>query len=427
MNDTNDRFQGVLLGSVVGDALGTPLDGLGKSHIYTTLKNFRTYAEPEAALKHHIDRWRKPGLYSCISQMMIILSMHVSISGRKAVSGFLESLSGQSQAEGNNNIFRHPGVTEKHLIQISKNLSGDKAFTDLSIPCARSAAIVAPSLLFSSMNGLCNIVGISVLFNRDSYSVAGTLIFSRLLQALCNNYNPECDENIAGIAIEETRAIIKEIEVSPHIIFNLSLNPDTLIESLKFFLNILSEIENINDPGPGEERIFEIGNKILKTPVTRATVNHPVCIIPYSILLSKIMMGSADNAICKIAMEGGSSPILCSLSGAIFGSLFGSKWIPDVLINDLVNRKMILHITDLIAGNKVNRKILDDFIASESMLTAKEAQELGARLKHQKRGKKEPLSRKEKEDHLSRHVVMSWTKKDKAKWRKDKREFEDHE
>ena len=52
----------------------------------------------------------------------------------------------------------------------------------------------------------------------------------------------------------------------------------------------------------------------------------------------------------------------------------------------------------------------------------KELEELKAKLKHvKKKQKKAPPTRAEKEKELARHAVESWTKYDKARWKKERR------
>ncbi|RPI89409.1 MAG: ADP-ribosylglycohydrolase family protein, partial [Spirochaetales bacterium] len=68
MDDT-DKNTGILLGALTGDALCTPLEGLSAGHIRSVLGHIGDYADPEPALKGKMDRWRKPALYSSLSQM----------------------------------------------------------------------------------------------------------------------------------------------------------------------------------------------------------------------------------------------------------------------------------------------------------------------------------------------------------------------
>ena len=52
----------------------------------------------------------------------------------------------------------------------------------------------------------------------------------------------------------------------------------------------------------------------------------------------------------------------------------------------------------------------------------KEREELNARLRHVKTKVKKPKDAGDRENRLNRHVVESWTKIDKAKWRKRDRD-----
>ncbi len=73
---------------------------------------------------------------------------------------------------------------------------------------------------------------------------------------------------------------------------------------------------------------------------------------------------------------------------------------------------------DSVLKEKITEEIIQDFISGEASLSAKETEEKNAKLKHVKIKIKKKKSRHEMEKELSNHVVESWTKFDRAKWRK---------
>ena len=78
-------------------------------------------------------------------------------------------------------------------------------------------------------------------------------------------------------------------------------------------------------------------------------------------------------------------------------------------------------VLDALAAGAVSPEALDDFIRSEASLTGKEQEELKARLRHTKKKQRSgPRTRAEKEKELARHVVESWTKYDRARWKKER-------
>ncbi len=428
-NPQDNTIKGMMLGAIIGDAVGTPIDGMSKGHIQSIFKSIDGYIDPSPGLKGRMNRWKMPGLYSSLSQMMMILSFILSTQKsfkETNITDFIKAIPDISENEFG--ILRHPGILEKNFI--SRIIAGDEGSHDriFSYPCARAALIISPAAYYTSRDNLVSrAISLSMMFNRDIDSIAGALMFTILLRDIITESRSFTSSSLIAHAIETASSLSKEIETNPDKIFEKGINPDSLLASMEKYAMLFSNLENIKSREAAEEKICSFLNSMIKSPVTRATVNHPLAIIPYSIYLTSSCIDSPLNTLFTAANEGGSSSILCSLAGTLNGAIFGAHWIPEELKDSLVNKKRIGALIEEISRQKVSDFIIQDFIDGEASLTKKEIQELNAKLKHtkpRKPNKKKKKFAKDKEKELSRHVVESWTKTDQAKWRKklDKQE-----
>ena len=145
-----------------------------------------------------------------------------------------------------------------------------------------------------------------------------------------------------SIAIEETEILQKNIHENSPSIFELKINPYSLEEAVKEFIRIYYNIAEINDKTTAEESIYKHVNRFLKSPIKRATVNHSLAIIPYSIHLAKLQLINPYTALFSSLREGGTTSVLCPLTGSIMGAVFGMDCFPDSLIQEMVNKKKII-------------------------------------------------------------------------------------
>jgi hypothetical protein len=415
------KIKGMLWGAIIGDTIGTPFDGLTKAHIHSIFKSIDNYTDTSPALKGRPETWKKPGLYSAASQLMILMSMFAISNKRPDPRAFIRLISKTpGSAEDEYGIFRHPTIMVKHLIYTEKTAHGSSESAFFSSVDASTAVILIP-LILSTLNTeaqLEQILSFSLMFNKDIHSTSGTLIFNVLLKRILSEKNSFIPENIFDHAIEAAKYLLEKINNLAPKIFDLGLNPDYLLSSVRDYLNIFLKIINIKNIDSAEKNIFIYVNTKIKTPVTRATVNHPMAIIPFSMYLSRYYSNSPSETFFRTVEYGGSASILGSLTGALNGAMFGFDRLPVNLLNELVNKKRITSIVDSVFKEKITEEIIQDFISGEASLSAKETEEKNAKLKHVKIKIKKKKSRHEMEKELSNHVVESWTKFDKAKWRR---------
>ena len=374
-----DRLYSIYLHTVIGDALGTPLEGLGKSHIHSTLKSLSGYTDPSAALKGKMFKWRKPALYSSISQLLILFSMH-SIRGAFPLSSYADAVANTPESPDSKlRIFRFPdNITENFLLNAGSSESAPVS----GRPGAHTVPLMIHLCLDSrsrddAMLKACSLAG---YFTDDISTAAGSMIYTGIIRDALSAGGTTTD-SLRAAALESAMQSISFIESNSPAIFAAGINPDTLHESALLYRKALDAVNTGTGIDAVEKKLVEILNSILKTPVTRATVNHPLAIIPYSLCLASFYGSRPGEAILRIVEEGGSTAALGSCAGSFLGLFLAADDIPSQLTDDLVNRKRITTVIEAIANRKISGPLIDEFVSSELSLTSKAWDEFRARTK----------------------------------------------
>ena len=403
---------------IAGDALGSAVDGMTRGHIRAHFRSITGYIDPEPALKNRLESWRKPGLYSSISQMMLMLAMSCTRRGVCAESFRRAAASSPEVAGYDYGIFRYPGAVERAFILAMKDPRQNRQTTEQ--PCAR----VIPVTTFLSFRNnsvadhILDVTAAVRLFTLDYSTLACALIYSSLLRGLASGALSR--DHPMQASAEAATGVAGAVDDNSSAVFAGGVNPGTLIGELRSEIGLLGEMASSPATGAAEEIIVSRVNRKLKTPVTRATVNLPSALFPYALAVSTLAAADA-TAPAAAVQEGGSTAALAAMAGALGAARGGCLGQDDPLVRNLVNRKKVLALVDALAAGAVSPEALDDFIRSEASLTGKEQEELKARLRHTKKKQRSgPLTRAEKEKELARHVVESWTKYDRARWKKER-------
>ena len=423
-----ETWYGTFMGAVTGNALGGPFEGMSRGHIAAHFKTITGYTDPEPALKQNMVKWKKPGLYGATSQLMIILC-HSLAAGTFSVRKFQEFvLSGAGKGETGFGIFRNPGQAEGQFIQrlkdpsLAADLRGGPPYPDAScIP------LLLPLLyFFYSTPETCLLRGIEICreFSTDDDTTAGAIVFLHLLSTLMKENSmisgavpgaAECIGDLSGASGSYSSEL-----------FTLGFNPDTVFNSVVRYHHVFSSLAPGMPLRAAESAIITAANQFMKTPATRATVNTPLLILPFAWYIAASHINDPGTALFSALHEGGHTTSLCMLTGIFFGMLHrGAEWIPETLISALVNKTRILTLGQAILTGKKYKDDISAFIESEHALTQKSLEEYNSKLRHYKPKSKKTKSRNDQERELSHHVVESWTKLDKAKWKKQRKKQDD--
>lgn len=412
-------IQRIVTSMIVGDALGSAVDGMSRGHIRSHFKTINDYIDPAGALKNKLDQWRKPGLYSSITQLALVMALSCPRRGPCA-EHFRRAVASSPVVSGSDHgIFRYPGAVEGAFIARMMNPTGPQQPPEQ--PCGRIVPVIS-FLSFrsaASIDHLLDVIAAVRLFTVDLSTVAAALVYSTLLRTMRSGSFPAPDPlNTAAGAVQ---CILDTIEDNSAAVFGLAVNPGTLVRELRSLMDTMSRTASAESLQGAEDMIVSGINRNQRTPVTRATINHPSALLPYALALVSLTRTPSiplGAAVCA----GGSTAALAAMTGALGACFHDAASEPDSLITNLVNRKRILALVDALSVATGSPRLLEEFMASEAALTLKEREELTARLKHSHtKPKKAPPTQADREKELTRHAVESWTKYDKARWRKERR------
>lgn len=405
----------ILFSSIIGDAAGYSFNGMKKNHIKAVFKEISGYTDPAPGLKGNMQRWRKPGLYSSISQNILITAACVDRRGLN-LSEYVNTVQNSPDVSGAEyGIFRDPGPAEKNFI--SRVRAGENEGHHFSLSCSRILPPVLSILLVKNEDEhLITAVKYISLYTKSSTTIACSAILLQLIKDLIEVKDRQILKT-ALISAEKTRdRIIKNQQK----IFESGHNPDYIIEDSESLLKLFKNLNSSGNPAEYEKMICSAADKKKTNEITRGSVNLPETILPMAVVLSDLC--PEPEEIFNIAVqEGGASSPLAALSAAITTASRGIH-IPETFSDSLVNKRKINTIIDLIAEDKNRDLIIQEIFNTEPGLTAKESEE------HKARNKNIPAAKEKKkktgrdiESELSRHVVESWTKVDKAKWKKERK------
>ncbi len=415
----NISIETVLTSVVIGDALGAPLSGLSRGHIHNHFPGISSYVDPEPALKGKLEKWTMPGLYTSIGQLSIITGLMATRKGLPLTS-FQKII---SETPGNDQgIFRNPDITERSLfLQGHHPLHGYPSSRIIIPPAITAFKIKNAASLFQ------NVLENTAMSTENPCNIAGALILAETLrEALGEPLSKKTDLIPRTLDIIDT--VTRQARENSGKIFDLKLNPDYLEGALEAYKNTCTALIAPGTLEEKEEIICREVNATLRTPVKRATVNHPLAILPMGLFLASRLDRQPQSLLFEAVSLGGEASALGAITG-FFAALCGeTEHLTDTLTDNLVNKKRIMSLNDPLKNEKGSFDVLQDFIRGEAGLTAKYIQERDARLKHQKKHRVDKPHKKKpprsKEEQLSRHIVESWTKIDQARWRKEQRKKE---
>lgn len=414
----NESIKNVLIAVTAGDASGYIFEGMKKAHIKSIFRNNEPFPDPEPALKNNIQKWKKPGLYSSLTQFMLLncASIEKKHWNREK---FMQMLKDSPELPGlDYSYFRNLDAAGRNLISLVKN-PREQERNPFSLPCSGVAPSALP-LLDSSGNDenlISSVISYSMLFTNDPGTAASAIALSLLIKDLINSNKQIGIHQASADSLAKTEIFAKAHE---DIIFSSGINPDYVSSRICFIRNILDKTINIEKIDECEKIICKEAEKLSQSHIARATTNFPETLLPYAVSIADRCKNPEDVFI-SAAYEGGSSSALSSMTGSIASAFYGDI-IPDELLAGIINRKKILSLIACISSEKERKTIFSEMIQGEPPLTLKELEEYNSKNKKNpdQRNKKKPKTRKDAEAEISRHVKESWTKIDKAKWKKER-------
>ncbi len=378
-------LKAILKATIAGDAAGYPFEGMKQGHIKSHFKNSEIFPDIAPALKNKMEQWKKAGLYSSISQFLIIL-LHFRRQNHIDRENFIRYMSRLPEIpERPLSFFRAPGGVETNFIERMQNKGAGK-ISDHSSSRIIPLALVPATIPGGKKNIMEETLSLINLFTKDSTTMAASVLLTFILRALCekgaNSFAQTVSESI-GTAI----SYMEELQST---IFQHGVNPNYIIDESKFIQSMVQRGMEEETPENSEKFIVEMLNRKKGTSITRGTVDSPALILSMAIMLNLHYPGN-DNIIEITAKLGGNSSPLTALTAMIAE-----------------------------AGTKTN---LAKFSEIETSLTQKEMEEYKSRNKRNKKAKITSRTNKKSGERTSKHTVESWTKEDRAKWKKEKKKL----
>lgn len=394
------RLIQILNSIIIADALASPLDNLSPEHIHNVFGTIHDYTDPTPALKHKLHLWKKPGLYTALSQYCILLSAinsQQNIFSHQHIDNFIFSLGDSS------NIFRHPQGFLQHLT------------SPYDAPTAE-LLICIPTLFLLHKQNTNSVIHFILSHNTNAAVCASSLFVYMLLEAILMQQLTALD----GALLQQTaQKTLQFTHTHSSAIFDNGGNPQNIIEAAKDLHTMMTGLPLGSNLTHITGYCLPFANRWSKNQYTRLTVNHPFALLPMALYC--IQTFEKESLIYSTIHQGGKISLLAPLVALIATALYSSDVIPENLSDTIVNKKRILQMLELLHNKSITTNYLTEFFQNEKKLTQKEQEEHESKLKHI--APKRPSSKKPHDTYkdMTQHVVESWTKLDKAKWKKERR------
>lgn len=414
----DDRVESAFRNYVIGDALGSLFEGMSRGHVQSHFKTMNGYPDTSAALKNKMNQWKKPGLYGSLTQMGILYAGFncLNVCDVSAVSSFIREKG--KILEGDTGVYRHPSRALAHMLQKSfENSDTQSAGESGSCIPVIVFSLLAPSMTMSL--SAVDIMSYAGKCGAGLLSAAGCALSVELLKA--GAYTEDSDPLLFAVSCaEELHGYCEKHQPE---FFQEGFNPDKVLECTAMYREVLSGLSG-KSIEESEKCIIDSVNNNIKHTISRASVDHPLTILPFSCAIASAA-GNKSDFLAIAAAAGGCSGALSSMTGLISGAFYGVD-IPSGLEEGLINRKSTYDILHKIAAGTVSLDDIGNFFEGEIPLTRKENDERGAKCGNIQENEKGRVDITGREKVLSRHVVESWTKLDRARYNREKRHNTDN-
>lgn len=398
---------------IICETLTLPFDGMSSGHIKTHFDTINEFTDTASALKNKMHLWQKPALYSCISQTILLISSLTTIKDMNPQT-VLNIIETNNTIENYNYSFlRNPDFLLKRTIDnASSSPHENENIESLILPLTSAAQrIFFPIENASILNSILEYI---LFFTSNEETIVFSIFMNFLIEALTKP-TPGNFLDLSIISADET---ILFCEDNQPLFFEKKINPDNIISFAKTIKNLFLDL--IKDPSNYNNIILNYLNSQTKNNVTRITVEKCISVIPHAIIIAS---GNVQENLQSIIKKGGSSKYTSAYYGALSSFQNMNDIYPKTLTETIINKNNLFDFIDKITNSKIKFSDVNSFFESEIPLTKKMIDELNS---HNKKGKnivKKKTKKKylSKHEQLSRHVVESWTKVDKARYVKEKR------
>jgi hypothetical protein len=399
--ETNQKLIYILQGIIIADALASPLDNLSAEHIRNTFDSVHDYTDPTPALKHKLHTWKKPALYTALSQYVLLLcainTNHHAYT-HQPIEDFI-SIFGDSS-----DILRHPLGMLHH------------PGSPYNAPTAETL-IIMPSLFFlKRIPNTESIINMILTHNRNAATCVASCYYYFMLDTIIRHQLITLDMTVLNDIATRTLQFVSSHSSE---LFVSGGNPQDIHTAAQDLYSMMQHLPLHADENQFTNYCLSYTHRWSKHTFTRLTVNHAFTLLPLAIYC--ILTINKDNLLFATVHKGGNISLLAPLVATIACSLYGEDAIPHHLMQNIINKKRILQLLDLLRNRSITTHYLTEFFQNEKKLTQKEKEELESKLKHITPKRSSTKKSQDPYKDMTTHVVESWTKLDKAKWKKERR------
>ncbi len=282
----NRTVADILFSAIIGDAAGYTFNGMKKNHIKAVFRDITGYTDPAPALKDNMQRWKKPGLYSSITQNLLLTAACTDKRGFHP-DEFIKAVKNSTDLSGvESGIFRDPGEAERNFIFRVKN-DENKAHP-YTLPCSRLLPPVLSFLLVKNENEhLISAVKYIQLFTKSSSTIACSIFLLQLIRDLIDEKNDN-NRKILHTALISAEKAKNDIIANQNRIFDSGLNPDYITAEADSLSELFKELTSSKNSGDYEKIICRHADKKKTGTITRGSVNLPETILPMAVMLSEL-------------------------------------------------------------------------------------------------------------------------------------------
>ena len=386
---------------IIADALASPLDNSSAEHLRSVFGAIHDYSDPTPALKNKLHMWKKPSSYTAISQYCILVAginaLHTTYNHKAIVDFF--SLFGDSST-----VLRHP-----QGFLYNYNSPYDAPTCEL--------LICIPALFFLQHHPTTEtVIHFISSHNKNAAIFTASMFLFYLLEEIIKQKLTELPSTLHHI----TSRVLQDIEQHSSTIFDNGINPALVYEAAKDFHTLFENITLQSNEKEFTSYCLPFVHKWSKNTFTRLTVNHPFALLPLALFIIH-SNSNKQSLLFETVHKGGKIALLTPLVALLSACLWGNDVIPAHLRDGIINKKRIAQLIELLHKRQISFTYLTEFFKNEEKLTRKEKEELESKLKHVKIKSKFKNKKPDSYTELSQHVVASWTKVDKAKWKKERK------
>ncbi len=408
--DMTNAVTGALMGAAVGDALGSCVDGAKAGMIKNACRTLSDYIDPaEIFGREKSFKWRKPGLYTSITQQAMAVSESLvgdrGVRPEKTAARFL-SLCGNSESPYG--IFRMPDRNLRAALDaLREGLPWDRAGSEY--PGAGAAARIAPVALhlIERESALPDaVMRLSLITHRSVPAVSAAAAVAQMVMRLAA-VAPD-DFTAKAELIRETAAFCVKIETALCESHTASLPSYARREKYYFSDMLMGLADQLGrEPAQVEKWIVESSAKNAPEPVARPTHEVACASVVYAIYNALVYSHDFEKAVTVTLNAGGFASAACAITGAIAGALHGAEAIPERWLAGLANRRQVALRAEAFARGRIAGPGAEKFIDMESALTKRENDERTSRMKKSGVELKPKKNREDQFEKLSRPVPVT--------------------